>query len=106
MQNRFNVAERGADDVLARCEADGIGFMSWAPIGMGDLTAPGTRVAEIAARRNVTPAQVALAWLLQHSPAILPIPGTGSIDHMGENIAAARIELSEEDLLALSAVAA
>ena len=106
VQNRFNVAERGADEVLARCEADGIGFMPWAPIGMGDLSAPGTRLAEIAARRHATPAQVALAWLLRHSPAILPIPGTGSIDHMRENIAAARIELSEEELLALSAVAA
>jgi pyridoxine 4-dehydrogenase len=74
VQNRFNVHEQAADDVLRACEADGIGFMPWAPIGMGNLT---------------TPAQEQLAWLLQRSPVILPIPGTGSLEHLRENAGAA-----------------
>jgi pyridoxine 4-dehydrogenase len=104
IQNRYNVAERAADDVLSVCEADGIGFLPWAPIAMGDLVRPSSSLARVADRHRATPAQVALAWLLSRSPAILPIPGTGSVEHLRENVGAARIELTEEDLRALSAV--
>jgi pyridoxine 4-dehydrogenase len=101
VQNRFNAAEQAADDVLRQCEAAGIGFMPWAPIAMGDLASPSSAVTSAAARHAATPAQIALAWLLRRSPAVLPIPGTGSLEHLRENLSAAQVELSENDLRAL-----
>jgi pyridoxine 4-dehydrogenase len=101
VQNRFNAAEQRADDVLRECEAAGIGFMPWAPIAMGGLASDSSAVARVAARHGATQAQIALAWLLRRSPAVLPIPGTGSLEHLRENLDAALIELSENDLLAL-----
>lgn len=101
VQNRFNVAEQGAGDVLALCEADGIAFIPWAPIAMGDLAGSSSALASVAARHGATPAQIALAWLLGRSPAILPIPGTSSSEHLRENVNAALIELSEDDRLAV-----
>jgi pyridoxine 4-dehydrogenase len=103
VQNRFNLAERRSEDVLRECESAAIGFMPFAPIGMGALTGAGGAVATVAARHGATPAQIALAWLLRRSPVLLPIPGTGSPEHLRENVDAARIELSEDDLLALGA---
>jgi pyridoxine 4-dehydrogenase len=100
VQNRFSVADQTAGDVLSACEADGMGFLPWAPMAMGDL-APASRLAGIAARHGATPAQIALTWLLHRSPVMLPIPGTGSPEHLRENVNAALIELSENDLLAL-----
>lgn len=105
VQNRFNLAEQAADDVLRACEADRIGFIPWAPIAMGDLAVSSNALASAAARHGATPAQVALAWLLRRSPVVLPIPGTGSPEHLRENLNAALIELSENDLLALDRVA-
>lgn len=99
VQNRFNLAERGADGVLRECEAAAVGFMPYAPIGMGDLAGAVDAVASVAARHGATPAQIALAWLLRRSPVMLPIPGTGSPEHLGENVNAALIELSEADML-------
>jgi pyridoxine 4-dehydrogenase len=101
VQNRFNLAEHGADDVLAQCEADGIGFLPWAPIGMGALLGSSGALRRVASEHGATEAQVAFAWLLQRSPVILPIPGTGALAHLRENVGAARIELSEDDLDAL-----
>jgi pyridoxine 4-dehydrogenase len=101
VQNRFNIAERAHDAVLHECEAAAIGFMPFAPIGMGDLAGALGAVATVAARHDATPAQIALAWLLQWSPVMLPIPGTGSPAHLRENVGAARIQLSEDDMLAL-----
>jgi pyridoxine 4-dehydrogenase len=101
VQNRFNVAERRSDPVLSECEAEGIAFMPYAPIGMGDLAMIGGPLAAVAARHEASPAQIALAWLIQHSPVMLPIPGTGSLDHLRENMEAGRIELSEEDIATL-----
>ena len=98
VQNRYNVAQRGADEVLAMCEAEGIGFMPWAPIRSGGEVIHSDRLTAVAARHGATPPQVALAWLLQRSPVTLPIPGTSTPEHMRENIEAALIELSEEDL--------
>ena len=101
VQNRFNVAERAAEELLRACEADGIGFLPWAPMAMGDLAGPAGALAGVAARHGVTPAQIALAWLLHRSPVMLPIPGTRSPRHLRENASAALIELSETDLLDL-----
>lgn len=101
VQNRFNLAERGADDVLAVCESDGLGFLPWAPIAMGALLGSPGALAGVAARHGRSQAQVALAWLLHRSPVMLPIPGTGSPGHLRENVGAAGIELTGEDLAAL-----
>jgi aryl-alcohol dehydrogenase-like predicted oxidoreductase len=101
VQNRFNLAEQAADDVLRECEAAAIGFFPWAPIAMGDLAGSSSAPASAAARNGATQAQMALAWLLHRSPVVLPIPGTGSPEHLRENVSAALIALSENDLLAL-----
>lgn len=101
VQNRYNVIERGAEDVLTACEGDGIGFLPWAPIRTCDRPVSSDALSAVAARHGATPAQIALAWLLKRSPAMLPIPGTGSPAHMRENIDAALIELSEDDMAAL-----
>ena len=95
VQNRYNLTDGSSEDVLDHCTANGIGFIPWAPISAGELAAPGGPVAEAAQRLGATPGQVALAWLLRRSPAMLPIPGTGSIDHLEENLAAASIELDD-----------
>ncbi len=92
VQNRFNVAEPAADDVLATCEAQGIGFMPWAPMAMGDLLAGNGPLARAAKASSATPAQLALAWLLGRSPVMLPIPGTGSLEHLRENVRAALLD--------------
>ena len=93
VQNRFNLTDRAAGDVLDVCERDGIGFLPWFPLAAGKLT--GSRVvAAIARALGATRGQVALAWLLAHSPVILPIPGTGSVAHLEENVAAADLELT------------
>jgi len=92
-RTRFNLAEHAADPVLAVCETDGIGFLPWAPIGMGALPGSSPALAAVAGRHGATQAQIALAWLLHRSPVLLPIPGTGSVEHLRENIAAAAIEL-------------
>jgi aryl-alcohol dehydrogenase-like predicted oxidoreductase len=104
VQNRFNLSDRDAEDVLAVCEADETAFIPWFPLSAGSLAEPGGVAAEIAARHNASPAQIALAWLLR-SPVILPIPGTASVEHLEENIAAASIELGEDEAEALSAAA-
>jgi pyridoxine 4-dehydrogenase len=101
VQNRYNVGEQAADDVLQVCERDGIGFMPWAPMAMGGLLDSSGALARVAARNGATQAQIAIAWLLQRSPVMLPIPGTGSLRHLRENVGAALIELSESDLQVL-----
>ncbi len=101
VQNRFNLADHAADDILGECEADGLGFLPWAPIGMGDVLDSMDALASAAARHGATQAQMALAWLLHRSPVVLPIPGTGSPEHLRENVGAALIELSEDELAAL-----
>jgi len=98
VQNRFNLTDRSSQDVLDICERDGLGFFPWFPLAAGNLAKPGGVVAEIARAHDATPGQVALAWLLQRSPVLLPIPGTGSIAHLEENAAAADLELNEEEL--------
>lgn len=105
VQNRYNLADRHSEGVLEACERDGIAFLPWFPLGFGDLTRGGGRLAEVASAKGVTQAQVALAWLLRRSPAMLPIPGTSSVEHLEENVAAASLELTEAEFAELSRAA-
>ena len=101
IQNRYNLADRESEDVLEVCERDGIAFLPWFPLATGDLAKPGSVLDDMATRLGVPPGQVALAWLLHHSPVDLPIPGTSSVAHLEENVAAAELELSADDVAAL-----
>ena len=103
VQNRFNLTDRSSADVLAVCERDGIGFFAWFPLAAGELAKPGGAVAGIAESHDATTGQVALAWLLQRSPVMLPIPGTGSVDHLEENLAAAQLTLGDDEMATLEA---
>ena len=95
VQNRYNFADRGSEDVLTYCEAHGIGFIPWYPLAAGALTREGTEALDAIARAHgATPSQVAVAWLLQRSPVILPIPGTSKVAHLEENARARDIELT------------
>ena len=105
VQNRYNLLDRGSDAVLDACEAAGIGFLPWFPVATGDLARPGGPLDALAGRTGATPSQLALAWLLQRSPVMLPIPGTSSIAHLEENIAASQVTLTDDELAALDAVA-
>ncbi|MDP9458291.1 MAG: oxidoreductase [Actinobacteria bacterium] len=104
VQNRYNLTDRGHEDVLDFCEREGIGFVPWFPLATGSLARPGSPLDEIASSRGVAPGQVALAWLLRRSPVMLPIPGTSSVEHLEENIAAASIELTDEEFEELSKI--
>jgi pyridoxine 4-dehydrogenase len=101
-QNRYNLSARNAEDVVEACERDGLAFLPWYPLAVGDLAQPGGRLDEVARRHEATPAQVALAWLLRRSPVVLPIPGTASLQHLEENVAAADIELSDDEFAELA----
>src|SRR5918999_1176071 len=105
VQNRYNLIDRGSEDVLDFCEHEGIGFIPWFPLATGDLARPGGSLDELASAHQATPGQLALAWLLARSPVMLPIPGTASIDHLEENVAAQRVSLDGEDLERLAAAA-
>jgi pyridoxine 4-dehydrogenase len=104
VQNQYSLTDRRSQDVLDVCTRDGIGFVPWAPLDAGALRAGGP-VDRIATARGVTPMHVALAWLLHVSPAMLPIPGTSSLQHLEENVAAAELQLSAEELAELDALA-
>ncbi len=101
VQNLYNVANRQSEDVLDYCSEHGIGFIPWFPLSAGSLADGDGPVAVVAERLDATPSQVALAWLLQRSPVMLPIPGTSSIAHLEENVAAAELVLSDEDVALL-----
>lgn len=105
VQNRYNLATRGWDDALAHCTRERIPFVAWFPVMRGALARPGGVAAEVAARTGATPAQVALAWLLARSDVLCPIPGTSSVAHLEENVAAARLRLSDEQCALLTAAA-
>jgi pyridoxine 4-dehydrogenase len=98
VQNRYHLEDRHSEDVLDVCEEAGIGFIPWFPLATGRLAEPGGPLDQIARAHEATPAQIALAWLLARSPVVLPIPGTSSIEHLEENMAATRIELSPEEV--------
>jgi pyridoxine 4-dehydrogenase len=101
VQNRYNLTDRSSEAVLQACEREEVGFIPWHPLATGRLARPGGPLDEIADRHDATPSQVALAWLLKHSPAMLPIPGTSSVSHLEENVAAAALELADEEMAAL-----
>jgi aryl-alcohol dehydrogenase-like predicted oxidoreductase len=106
VQNRYNLAERGAEPVLEHCARHGIGFIPWYPLLTGRLAEPGGALADAAARHGATPAQVALAWLLARSPVVLPIPGTSRVAHLEENVAAAALALDAAEVGRIGAAAA
>ncbi len=101
VQNRYNLVDRSSEEVLDYCERRRIGFIPWFPLAAGDLAKPGAVVETIAQRHGATPSQIALAWLLRRSPVMLPIPGTAKVAHLEENVAAAAIELSDEEFMTL-----
>jgi aryl-alcohol dehydrogenase-like predicted oxidoreductase len=103
VQNRYNLAERGAEPVLDYCQREGIGFIPWFPMATGNLARRDGPLHRIADKLAVTPAQLALAWLLQRSPVLLPIPGTSTVAHLEENVAAALIELTPDQIQQLDA---
>lgn len=105
VQNLYHAGLRQSEELLAHCTVHNIGFIPWFPLGNRELLAEGGVVAEQAARLGVLPSQVALAWLLQRSPVMLPIPGTGSIAHLEENCAAAEVRLDDEAVAAIDALA-
>jgi len=105
VQNLYNVTNRSSEAVLEHCEAKGIGFIPWFPLGAGPLAQPGGALETIATRVGCTPGQLALAWLLRRSPVMLPIPGTGNLAHLEENVAAAAVNLDDETFAELSALA-
>ncbi len=101
VQNRYNLTDRASEEVLDYCEQEGLAFIPWAPLAAGPLTEQGGKLDQIAARHGATQGQIALAWLLQRSPVMVVIPGTGKVSHLEENIAAAGIKLSSEEFAAL-----
>jgi pyridoxine 4-dehydrogenase len=104
VQNRYSAFERASELVLEYCSGEGIAFLPWRPVEGGTLAAAGV-VAEIARRNRATPAQIALAWLLAHSPVMLPIPGTSKVSHLEENLGAVALELAPAELAEIDKVA-
>jgi aryl-alcohol dehydrogenase-like predicted oxidoreductase len=105
VQNRYNLTERHSESVLEACERDGLGFIPWFPLAIGELARPGGPLDDLARRHDAAPGQLALAWLLARSPVMLPIPGTASVEHLEENVAAQSIELAREEVERLEAAA-
>jgi aryl-alcohol dehydrogenase-like predicted oxidoreductase len=101
VQNRYNLSDRADEAVLDYCEANGIGFIPWFPLAAGELAQSGGVIDRLASAKKATPGQIALAWLLRRSPVILPIPGTSKVAHLEENVAAAAIDLSDEEFAEL-----
>lgn len=102
VQNLYNLVGRQSEDVLDYCEAQNIGFIPWFPLAAGSLSKEGGLLDNLARQHGVTPSAVALAWVLQRSPVMLPIPGTSKVAHLEENVAAAGLTLSDQDFQALS----
>ena len=105
VQNLYNLANRQSEAQLEYCEQNGIAFIPWFPVAAGDLAKPGGILDVLSKETGATPAQLALAWLLRRSPVMLPIPGTGSLEHLEENCAAATVELTDEQFDALTEAA-
>ena len=102
VQNEYNVVDRTHDDVLDVCEEGDVGFVPYFPLGGGDLAGKAAVLDEVAAAHDATRRQVALAWLLERSPVVLPIPGTSAVDHLEANVAAADIDLDGDEMARLS----
>lgn len=102
VQNRYSLTERYSDPMVDVCERDGLAFIPWFPLAAGEIARPGGALDRVTKAHGATPAQVALAWLLHRSATMLPIPGTSSVEHLEENVAAAELRLTDEDLEALA----
>ena len=105
VQNRYNLFDRSSEGVLEACSLEEIAFIPWRPVEGGELSEAGGALAEVARRNRATPSQVALAWLLSHSPVMLPIPGTSKVAHLEENLGAVDLDLPPADLAELDKVA-
>jgi pyridoxine 4-dehydrogenase len=105
VQNKYNLSERKHEAVLMYCETQGIGFIPWYPVAAGRLTAPGGKLDMLAKAHGISVSQLLLGWLLQRSPVMLPIPGTSSVAHLEENVAAAGVKLSAEEWREIEAAA-
>ena len=103
VQNRYNIAERAAGDLVEVCEQAGVAFLPFRPLATGDLAGPEGPISRIARKYDATTGQVALAWLLRRSPVMVPIPGTSSVDHLEENVAAAGVVIEETEMRILDA---
>jgi aryl-alcohol dehydrogenase-like predicted oxidoreductase len=103
VQNRYNLIDRADEDVLEECEREGLAFIPWYPLSTGKLATRGGPLAHIAERHGASPAQLALAWLLHRSAVMVPIPGTASVEHLEEDVGAALIELSADEVRELGA---
>jgi pyridoxine 4-dehydrogenase len=101
VQNRYSLTDRGSEEVLQYCEKQKMGFIPWFPLAAGQLARADSPINQAAARSKVTPSQVALAWLVWRSPVMLPIPGTSSVEHLEENVAAAGLKIDDNELRAL-----
>lgn len=104
VQNRYSADYRKHEEVLEYCEREGIGFIPWYPLGGGTLTQPDSPLMKIAKQHDASPTQIALAWLLRRSPVILAIPGTSRVEHLEENVAAADIQLGDDEFATLNAL--
>jgi pyridoxine 4-dehydrogenase len=98
VQNRYSLSDRGSEEVLKYCEHEGIGFIPWFPLAAGRLSGANSPITRVAAQLKATPSQVALAWLLSRSSVIIPIPGTSSVKHLEENVAAGELKLDENEI--------
>jgi pyridoxine 4-dehydrogenase len=105
VQNQYNLSDRQHEKVLQYCEQQKLAFIPWFPVAAGKLAEPGGPLDQIAKKHGATVAQLSLAWLLHHSPVMIPIPGTSSVKHLEENMAAARLQLSPEEWAAVEGVA-
>jgi aryl-alcohol dehydrogenase-like predicted oxidoreductase len=105
VQNRYNLGDREWESVVDYCDRENIAFIPWFPLAVGKLADPGGPLANIAAKHNAQPSQIALAWLLQRSKTMLPIPGTSRVKHLEENMQAEKIQLSDEEFAAIAAAA-
>ena len=106
VQNRYSLTDRESEDVLQICERDGLAFLPWFPLAAGRLAQPGGPLDRVARAHDATRSQVALAWLLRRSPVMTPIPGTGSLEHLEENVGAARLALTDDEFGDLERAAA
>jgi aryl-alcohol dehydrogenase-like predicted oxidoreductase len=105
VQNRYNFLDRASEAALDHCQKNAIGFIPWAPLDAGASARPGSALDQIAHKHKASPGQIALAWLLKRSPVMLPIPGTGKVAHLEENVGAAAIKLSDDEFATLDRAA-
>jgi aryl-alcohol dehydrogenase-like predicted oxidoreductase len=105
VQNKYNISDRAHEDVLEYCTKEGIAFIPWFPVASGELAKPGGKLDTAAKQHGATVSQLSLAWLLHHSPVLLPIPGTSSVEHLEENVKAADVSLDDEEWAEIEAAA-